>query len=214
MPDMVKEYFAAIFQSWVGKMSGPAAVLLVFLPLLWPSLFGQSTMLGRATWVAAAICLVIANYSAWKHERDKYEREASRNEKPEIRGKAWNFRKTGMHGDTRLRNESYATFGIDFDLTLSNHRPATTNLANVSIAGSLMSITTMIRDVKFQTEILAHGIAVVVSVSALVSLNGVSISDLKNKEIALDRFYIGIFDGFGIYHPIPIPDDETICFDL
>ena len=63
-----KRYFADLFHGWVGTMSGIASIVLLFLPLILPKLFVDSKIAVRATWVAAAICFVVANYTAWLRE--------------------------------------------------------------------------------------------------------------------------------------------------
>jgi hypothetical protein len=66
LPHMFRQYLAAIFDTWVGKMSGAASIALLFL-----SLFVDSRILARATWAAAAICFLTANYAAWYRERQR-----------------------------------------------------------------------------------------------------------------------------------------------
>ena len=66
----VREYLAALFHAWVGRMSGLASVALLFLPLLLPSIFANSKVIERPTWAAAALCFLIASYAAWLRERE------------------------------------------------------------------------------------------------------------------------------------------------
>lgn len=49
-------------------MSGLASVILMFLPLIFPHVFGDSTTLERAIWFTAFICFVFANYHVWVRE--------------------------------------------------------------------------------------------------------------------------------------------------
>jgi len=77
---MVRQYLAALFHGWIGKMSGPASVALAILPLVFPKLFAEHAMLVRATWVAAVVCFAVANYSAWRYERGRYESERAKGE--------------------------------------------------------------------------------------------------------------------------------------
>jgi hypothetical protein len=65
----VKEYFSALFHDWVGKMSGLASVILLFLPLIFPHAFSDSHTLEHATWIAAFVCFVVANYHVYVRQR-------------------------------------------------------------------------------------------------------------------------------------------------
>jgi hypothetical protein len=61
-------------------MSGLASVILVFLPIIFPSWFGDSKVLIHATWAAAAGCFLVANYAAWLAKRNELQEEKAKNE--------------------------------------------------------------------------------------------------------------------------------------
>lgn len=63
-------------------MSGGASVVLTFLPIVFPRLFTDAVWAVRSIWIATVLCFLVANYSAWKYERDKYEKEKAKNEIP------------------------------------------------------------------------------------------------------------------------------------
>jgi hypothetical protein len=86
---MVKDYFAALFHDWVGKMSGLASVTLLFLPLIFPRLFVNSKNLERATWGAALVCAVIANYHVWVRQQKLITRLSKPDKCPVVRVMGW-----------------------------------------------------------------------------------------------------------------------------
>jgi hypothetical protein len=156
---------------------------------------------------------MIANYSAWNHERGKWEVEASKNKKPDIRGTATNFREAGAYGDGRIGGTIFSAFGIKFDLILCNHRPITTNLQNVMICGPLFSKVADFSEIKFEFgRTLDYGIVVTIPVSARVSINHISMSDLKGEEIGLSKLEMEVVDGFGDRHRVAVAEDEKLWF--
>src|SRR5438128_1467061 len=82
----IKEYISALFHGWVGRMSGIASVILTFLPFAYSRILSDSKLAERLTWVAAAICFLIANYAAWLTKRNELEREKNRHIGADIRG--------------------------------------------------------------------------------------------------------------------------------
>ncbi len=212
IPGMVKEYFAALFHSWVGKMSGPASVLLGFLPLLWPQLFGQSKFLSRATWIAALVCFFVANYSAWKYERDKYETEKSKNGRPEIKGHAAGFDVDGKRGHMRGDSaQGYACFEMRCYLDLCNHRPVPTNLTDIKLDGSKLDPPMEFQEVQFDMgKKLEFGIGIAVTVTARVVVDGFTMTSLRARDFSMDDLAITVVDGFGDSHPIDISYNERL----
>jgi hypothetical protein len=82
----LREYLAALFHGWVGIMSGIASIVLLFLPYVFPVLFANSIVSERAVLIAAGICFLIANYSAWLSKRNALEAERQRHTGADIRG--------------------------------------------------------------------------------------------------------------------------------
>ena len=207
---MLRGYFAALFHNWMGKMSGPFSVILLFLPIIFPRFFADSKALTTAIWIAAAICFMVANFSAWRYEHDRYIAEVSKNQKPEIIGQAHDFKATGRWGDDIEHGLISTNCEIRFDLTLCNHRHASTNLANVAVLGRLLSRTVMTRDLRFESVRLDYGIAVCVPVTLFIQLNSIRSCEMREKELDLKDLRVYAVDGLGTYHGIPIPDEETL----
>lgn len=72
----VGQYLSAIYYGWVSLMSGVAGVVLLVLLVFWGD---QYTYLkdNKKTFVwMAFICLIVAGFSAWRKERQRWERLA------------------------------------------------------------------------------------------------------------------------------------------
>jgi hypothetical protein len=139
-----KEYFAAIFHGWVGKMSGLASVILAFLPIVFPGWFGDSKVLIRTTWAVAAICFLIANYAAWLAKRNELQREKAKNE-------------VEPHIDMRLNNViPHSSMGkgltdLFINITLILERPTHVELRDYSLTifdGAQTLEVTGVQDIK------------------------------------------------------------------
>jgi hypothetical protein len=196
-----KEYFTALFHGWVGKMSGPASIALLFLPLVWPSLFKDATLV-RATWVAAALCFVVANYSAWRYERNKYESEVAKHDKPDIRGSASHFANyDGGHVDRIIHdgNKRSTEFKVAFRLELCNHSAVKTNVRRLLFDGSRVVPALEMAESAIALVDLNRGIGVTLSPSTSVTIGG-AYADFKGKEIDLTNLEITVVDGFHNHH--------------
>jgi hypothetical protein len=207
---MLKEYFAALFHGWVGKMSGLASVILTFLPILLPKLFSDSAWVIRAIWIAAAICFVIANHSAWKFERDKYEAEAEKNTRPEIRGAAFNF---GIASGTvhDWTTPPRASFPVAFEMNVCNHRDVTTNIVDIGLDGSKLSPPVEFSEVHSPLvgRTLKFGIGVTsMPIYAIAHVNGMVRADVPPIKMA--NLLVYVQDGFMGRHVIPVINDEEI----
>ena len=226
----VKEYLAALFHSWVGKMSGPASVVLAFLPIIWPNLFGHSTTFTRATWIAAVICFLIANFSAWSYERDKYEAEAHKNTLPLIKGILSNISFGGTVTTGQTRGKWQIVGAVNFDLYLCNQMPRETNLQRIELDGSalnprvhfgtpaLLTALGAPSDVRRKAEnaivgiVLADGKGVTIP-HLLVSA---TVYDFKDKSqiptIDLKELKVFAVDGFLNRHPVFVEDGAKLSF--
>jgi hypothetical protein len=212
---MLKEYFSALFHGWVGKMSGPASVILAFLPLLWPRLFGQSTILIRAIWIAALICFLIANYSAWKYERDKYEAEVAKNVVPLIKGKITHLQFVGVRTEGVERDEKfYVSSTVSLGVYLCNHNAQETNLQDVILDGSRLSPPVRFGAVTWTSgnPTLQRGKGVSIhQMQSMATIEGYKRVD-QVGPIKLDKLKAYAVDGFLNKHPIEVPIDEEMRF--
>jgi hypothetical protein len=219
-PTRLREYLAVVLKLWGKHIAGPLlAVLTLILTFIAAYYAGDSSASAKvvkiAAWVtgiASAVLIFVAQYDAWSAERDRYENEVSKNQRPEIHGQARNFKWGGFLADSTPGTSKTVSFTVEFQLVLSNLRPVATNLCNISIVGRLLSRSVKYTQLDFEITTLNYGIAVVVPVTLMVSLDGLSTNDLKGKEVELEDTGIGVFDGFGDYHPIEILNYETIRF--
>jgi hypothetical protein len=65
---MVGEYLLALWETWQGKMSGIASLVLTAVAT-WSTFFAGSTGISRVRvylWIAAGLCFLFANYMAWE----------------------------------------------------------------------------------------------------------------------------------------------------
>ena len=209
----VFQFLRAVIRHWGALVTGGA--IIGFLGI-W-----QGTghpVSPTVYWIVAIVGIFVACYLAWNEEREAkekvlrgYEAEVSKNQKPDIRGVARNFKESGMRGDGREGDRIHASFGISFDLNLCNHQPIPTNLLNIQISGTLLSKVAEVLTLDFERRRpLDYGIAVDLRVSAVVILDGVSLADVRRQEIGLDGLRICAVDGFSNAHPIPIAEGETV----
>jgi len=209
----VVQFIRAVVEHWGALVSGGA--IIGFLGI-W-----QGTghpVPPTVYWIVAIVGIFVASYLAWNEERvakeralGEYEAEVSKNQKPEIRGIARNFKQSGMCGDGREGEKIHTSFGMNFDLSLCNHRAIPTNLLNIQITGTILSKAVALVTLDFERrKSLDYGIAVDIPVSAMVILNGVSLADVRRREIGLDGLRIYAVDGFSNPHPIPIAEGETV----
>lgn len=206
-------FIRAVVRHWGALVSGGAIIGLLGI---WqgtghrvpPTIF----------WIIAIVGIFVACYLAWNEEREAkekairdYEAEVSKNQNPDIRGMARNFKQSGMCGDGREGDRIHASVGISFDLSLCNHRPIPTNLLNIQVSGTLLSKVVAVLTLDFERRrLLDYGIAVDLPVRAVVILDGVSLADVRRQEIGLDGLRIYAVDGFSNAYPIPIAEGETV----
>lgn len=207
------QFLRAVIRHWGALVSGGA--IIGFLGV-WQGVGHRVSP--TVYWIIAIVGIFVACYLAWNEERAAkekalrdYEAEVSKNEKPDIRGMARNFKHGGVSGDGREGDRIHAWFGISFDLTLCNHQPIPTNLLNIEISGTLLSKVVAVARLDFERRRpLDYGIAVDLPVSAVVILDGVSLADVRRQEIGLDGLRIYAVDGFSNAYPIPVAEGETV----
>jgi HAMP domain-containing protein len=60
------KYFSALFHGWAAAMSTVASLVLLFLPIILPDKFKDSSAAPASyVWVAGAICFLAANFMIW-----------------------------------------------------------------------------------------------------------------------------------------------------
>src|SRR5271170_58212 len=134
----VREYVALVTRLWGRLIAGPIAAVCSLIGLV----VGLSLHLGpTATSVLSVVPLADsilliwpAQYEAWKQERVERELEVAKNQKPDLRGEAYDFSRN-QHGtitSTMSSDEGWTVFvPFHFTLSVTNHRQATTNLSKL-----------------------------------------------------------------------------------
>jgi hypothetical protein len=189
----VFQFLRAVIRHWGALVSGGA--IIGFLGI-W-----QGTghpVSPTVYWIVAIVEIFVACYLTWNEERvatekalRDYEAEVSKNRKPDLRGMARNFKQSGMCGDRREGDQLQAAFRISFDLSLCNHQPIPTDLHDIQISGTLLSKVVGVFTLDFERRRpLDYGIAVDLPVSVVVTLDGVSLADVRRQEIGLDGLRI------------------------
>src|SRR3982751_6872206 len=81
-PDLrrhIERFTSTIWSDWIALLSGIASVVLAFLG----ELARNSVALGKSLWVAAAACVIVAAFRAWRKERLRVE-ELERRFQPKL----------------------------------------------------------------------------------------------------------------------------------
>ena len=216
-PTLIRLFAAAMFKHWWELMSCAAFTILgVYCAA---ANRGNGWVVGGSAFLAAAFFLVAA-YSTWRDERQRYTDEVARNGRPDIRGEAFNFSGDGVHGDGLYRGHRCAHSGVTFKLFLCNHSPVNTTLKNIEYDGSHLNPPVEFGfdavDVAFghepfpvDTE-LPHGIGKTLTVRTEATVDGFQIADIP--PIAMDDVRVHIVDAFGQRHPIAIRHGERLRF--
>lgn len=130
---------------WGGHISGPilavAAIALGILSAIFADNPGAGVMVVKiSAWltaVLAAILIMVAQYDAWSAERDKYDAEAARNSRPEIRGEVRTIIVRRVRPDQHV--STTFPYAYTFFAAVCNHRSVETNLSRVRVDGLTVS---------------------------------------------------------------------------
>lgn len=148
----------------------------------------------------------------FKIEHEKYEAEAAKNERPEIRGAAFLF-----HVMSGIRSERTARYGLDkaaifpvaFIGNVCNFRPVKTNVTKIHIDGSKLKPPIEFLEIRSDLvgKVLEYGIAESnVAVYAKACVPGYLLSEVG--KINLDALEVGVYDGFLTIHPVTLQAGE------
>jgi hypothetical protein len=129
---MVRLYLRAVFHHWAAAMTGTAGLLASVVA----AARNSNTLFVVLTAVLGVSFLFLAGYKAWKEERENYEGELAKNQRPEIHGEAFEF-VMGIHGHGNAPKHCHG--GIRFSINLCNYRAVNTNLVGIEIDRSGMN---------------------------------------------------------------------------
>jgi hypothetical protein len=208
---MVREYLQAIFRHWAAAMTGAAGLLASVIAAA-----NDSNKL--FVWMTAGLgiaFLFIAGYRAWREEHMAYLAELGKNQKPEIKGEAYNFRVEMMGSGMGKRSAD-----LSFSMDLCNHRQVPTSFIGMRMEGGETtppsrfseSVLPVIRTMGKSEYVaprpdLPQGRSVTVEWFVTVEVD-----EQDYLELQIDSASIEVIDSFGNLHPIQIRAGESVAF--
>lgn len=145
----LREYFPILWKDLVARMSGFGSVALAFWVTYWPPAAQETKTL---LWILVFICLLIASYRAWLHERKNAETriaalqtqirlEQAKNAKAELRGELQDCVMSPIfnHDYHTGKWESVGRLLITLKLYFTNHRPTAVTIKRFGFSIRLTS---------------------------------------------------------------------------
>jgi hypothetical protein len=211
-------FTTALLQHWLALMS--CAAFTFFGVYIAATNRGNSWVVGGSA-VLAALFFVVAAYKSWRDEHDRYMLEVAKNQKPEIKGEAFNFTGYGIHGDGQEYGHWSAHSEITFELYLCNQRPITTNLKSIHLDGSRLvppvsfallpeseTPDELLRNAPLSRVELPHGTGKTIKVKTDATVDNMRLAGVP--PIVMDNLQIRIVDAFDQEHPIRIRSGERV----
>jgi hypothetical protein len=214
----LREYIVIVGRLWGREISGPilagvSIVLAIAYACYADNANATVSLVKYAAWLTGAISILlvfIAQYKAWLAEREKFEAEEAKNQRPEILGHASNFMTEGPLLNSMSDGAKSAAFTLKFDMNLCNHRQVPTNLQDITVTGTIYGHISHFSEVKFDHANLLYGIAANLQVTGRANVYSLDLEDLKGKWLNLDNIRIYAVDGFGDRHQIGMREGEEI----
>ena len=213
-----------VSKSWGRAISGPvlAVVGLVLIGIQQTVTDAPTASLalkigGWSTLGIAGFMIFVAQYEVWKLERERADAEAAKNIKPELRGRAYDFKK-GIYGSGSGGGNSWGTVEARFMVEICNHKSITTNITALEIDGEEVDKTMAISGIVHDggSLLLEHGIAHRFKAQAeLCATRNESTTPgqwPEPVEVDLTKLRIQVVDGFGGKHPITVEPGSSLVF--
>jgi hypothetical protein len=174
---------------------------------------GNGWVVGGSAFLAT-VFFVVAAYRTWRDEHDTYTSEVAKNQRPDIRGEAFDLSGEGIYGEGYDQPGHWSvSCQSSFELYLCNHNPVNTTLKAIELDGSrLRPPVTFDFDrlnIPDGTE-LVHGIGTKFTVQVNATVEGMRLADIS--PIAMDDLRVNVVDAFDHKHPIPIRQGERLKF--
>jgi hypothetical protein len=215
----IGKYFTELFRGWAVVMS-TASVVLLFLPLVFPNQFKDSSAVpARYIWILAAFCFFATGYQVWRRERTLVEAKDAEIERisrgkglPLIKGTAFHFRFNGTLSQGNKNGKWHVSSAVTFKVNLCNHNERETNLQDLTLDGSALEPPIEFGSTNVEGYQLPSGQGINIStVMVLATVYG-----FQHKEdlpiIALDKLKVTVIDGFMHEHLIDVESGETLKF--
>ncbi len=194
----LQKFITAIASDWLARMSGPLTV-----PFTIAALFVSSADYRRLFAILAILAVFVTCYRVWASEYDRAEIEIAKNEKPEIRGEIFDFKRRGVFGDSIAREKWSCSFHISFTIYLCNHRTVSTTIKEIKLDGSKMNPPSAFSEVSLSQVVrLDRGIGKELEKGVLVTVEGKRLDEVE--RISTQGLKASVVDAFGQTHVIPV----------
>ncbi len=155
----------------------------------------------------AVFAVLVTCYRVWANEYDRAEMELSKNDKPEIRGEIFDFKRSGAFGDSILNGLRSCGFYLTFKLYLCNHRAVTTTIKEIMLVGSGVNPPCVFSEVSLPEDSrLERGIGREFDKLVRVTVNGKRSDEVE--QISTQGLKACVVDSFGQTHIIPVRDGD------
>jgi hypothetical protein len=206
-----------MFKHWWELMSCAAFTILgVYIAA---TNKGNGWVVGGIAFLAAVFFLMAA-YRTWRDEHHRYIGEVARNQRPDIKGEAFNFSGYGVHGEGHEHGHWSAGCNVTFEIYVCNHNPITTTLKAVEVDGSRLTppvnfdfrvIEAVLREPAFPVGMeMPHGMGKTMKVRATATVDRMRLAEIP--PIVLDDIQVHIVDAFEHKHPIRVKQGERLIF--
>jgi|SRR5208283_2715369 len=201
----LQKFITAIASDWLARMSGPLTV-----PFTIAALFVSSADYRRLFAVLAILAVLVTCYRVWAREYDRAEIEIAKNEKPEIRGEVFDFKRRGVFGDSIVGKKCSCSFHLGFRMYLCNHRAVSTTVKEIKLDGSGMNPKLTFSEIILTEDVrLDRGIGKELAKGVLVGVEDKLLEDVQ--MVSTQGLKVFIIDAFGQTHDIPLRAGE-LCF--
>jgi hypothetical protein len=202
MWERIQKFVIAIMSDWFARMSGPLTV-----PFTIASLFVSSAEYRRLFASLAVSALLVTSYRVWVNEYRRAEAEIAKNDKPEIRGEIFDFKRSGILGDSILKGVRSCSFYLTFKIFLCNHREVSTTIKEIRLDGSAVNPPCVFSEVSVPEDArLDRGIGRGFDKVVRVSVKGKRNDEVE--QINTQGLKALVIDSFGQAHLIPVRDGD------
>lgn len=201
---------------WAKNIAGPVFAIIGLILTILGQFSHDAPLAAKAlawgAWVtlgAAILMVFVAQFQAWEIERQKYEQEAAKNLRPDIRGEAFHFHRYGLVSESRLDGDWTADIQIQFEVYAYNMHPVPTNVRAVALDGSALDDPAEFSDIKLLSppDALELGIGKSFQVTANATFHK-KLADLD--RVGLSTLTVALIDAFGGEHALSVRLGETL----
>lgn len=210
-------FLKALLGHWWALMSCAA---FTFLGVYAAAANKASTWIVAGIGFLAVLFFVVAAFKTWADEHRKCVAEIAKNQKPDIRGEAFDFLSSEGSGEGNYRDHWRSYTDLTFELFLCNQRPVTSNLRAIELDGTQLvppvTFDVMRHAVNMEPDLttldveLSQGMSRTLSVNGTATVYGMRLADVP--PIMLDKLIVTVIDGFEQRHRIRVRAGERLRF--